>query len=420
MPAHGTPAHDADLAIVGAGAAGLMAGISAARQRRGARIVALDVARKLGAKILVAGGGRCNVTNARVSAEDFHGGSRHAIRRVLAALPVPQTVAFFEQLGVALHEEAHGKLFPDSNSGRTVLAALLGEAERLGIELRSGWRVESIGRDEHGFAVSGPAGRLTTGRVILSAGGMALPKSGSDGSGYALARQLGHTIRPPLPALVPLLLDGDVHAGLSGVAHAAQVTLHVNGRVSERTRGALLWTHFGVSGPVALDASGGWHRARHAGHEARLSLSFLAPHEFAGVEAWLLRAAADRPRMTMHGVLAEHLPARVVEMLLRQAGLSREARLAHLDRDLRRRLVRALVDFPLPVRDSRGFTYAEVTSGGVPLDEVDPRSMASRRCPGLWLAGEILDVDGRIGGFNFQWAWSSGHLAGLSAAGRLP
>ena len=224
-----------DIAIIGAGAAGLMTAIAAGRRNRQShhgerRILLLDGARTLGAKILVAGGGRCNVTNARVTEEDFWGGSRNVIRRVLHAFPAEQTRRFFAELGVPLHEEEYGKLFPDSNRARSVLDALIDEARRCGVRIQTGWRVVRIERAGAEFALHGAEASapsvLRAARVVLATGGLSLPKTGSDGAGYGFAQALGHTLVPCTPGLAPLRLDGDFHIGLAGVsqgcrAHAA-------------------------------------------------------------------------------------------------------------------------------------------------------------------------------------------------------
>ena len=408
-----------DVVVIGAGAAGLATAIFAARRLPGWSIVALDGAKKLGAKILVAGGGRCNVTNRVVTAADFWGRSRPFIQRVLAAFPVEPTVAFFREIGVELHEEEDGKLFPNSNRAQTVLAALLDEAGRRGVRLFTGQRVSAVERSEHGFRVVAAGTTLTARHVVLATGGLSLPKTGSDGSGYALAQRLGHTLVPTTPALAPLVLEGGFHTGLSGVSHEVELTVTAVGGESMRLRGSLLWTHFGVSGPVVLNASRHWHRARLVGHAPAISVNFLPNDDFDSAQRTLLALAAARPTLVLHNALATWLPTRVADAVLGAIGVDGHTPLAHLAREDRRKVVRALLAWSLPVRDSRGYGYAEVTAGGVPLHEVNPRSMASRRCPGLYLVGEILDVDGRIGGFNFQWAWSSAWVAaaGLAAAG---
>ncbi len=406
-----------DVAVVGGGAAGLATAIFAARGTVGRSIVILDGARRLGAKILVAGGGRCNVTNRAVSAADYCGGSPHSIARVLAAFPVARTVAFFQELGVELHEEEGGKLFPTTNKARTVLDALLAEARRCGVQVLTEQRVAAIERHDDGFRIVTATLTLHARRVVLATGGCALPKTGSDGAGYALAERLGHTLVPPTPALVPLVLAGDFHRSLSGIAQDVELTVRAAGAKAVRVRGALLWTHFGVSGPTVLDASRHWLRARLAGQAADLTVSFLPGVDLAGAEQRLLELAAAHPKAQVCSALARLVPARVAVALLHELELDGALPLAHFPKPQRRRLVQALLAWPLAVRDSRGYQHAEVTAGGVPLSEVDSGSMASRKCPGLHLVGEILDVDGRIGGFNFQWAWASAWVAGV-AVGR--
>lgn len=401
----------ADVAVVGAGAAGLATAIFAARRRPHSTVVAFDGARTLGAKILVSGGGRCNVTNTVVDAADFRGGSHHIIRRVLSAFPERVAAAFFREIGVPLHAEPGGKLFPDSDKARDVLNALVGEAARLGARLLPGRRVGTIERDGEGFRLETSQGEWAARRVVLATGGLSLPKSGSDGGGYALAQRLGHTLVPRTPALVPLVLDGTFHAGLAGVAHEVALSVRVPGRKAVTIKGPLLWTHFGVSGPAPLDASRFWHRARVEALDVVVSANLLPGESFESLEAWLLGSARRNPRAQMNTTLAGRLPARLAEALLADLEIPPATPVARLLREDRRKLVRALTEWPLPVRDSRGYDYAEVTAGGVPLSEVDPATLESRECPGLHLVGEILDVDGRIGGFNFQWAWSSAWVA---------
>ncbi len=404
--------------VVGGGAAGLMTAIAAARG--GARdVVVVDGAARLGAKILVSGGSRCNVTNARVDAADFHGGSPGAIRRVLRAFDVPATVAFFDGLGVPLHEEAPvGKLFPDSNRARTVLDALLAECARLGVDIRPAHRVTAVARTARGFTLQTSRGGLDARSVVLATGGQALPKSGSDGAGFALATALGHTIVPTTPALVPLVLDGTFHRGLSGVSLPVALTVAVEGARPRHITGPLLWTHFGISGPAALDASRHWLRARLEGRPVQVTASFAPGERFETMEDRWIAAAAARPRQSIGALLAESMPASMAEALAAATGTARDIPLAQLTRDARRRLLHAILEWSLPIVDSRGYTYAEATAGGVRLDEVDVSTMGSRACEGLYLVGEILDVDGRLGGFNFQWAWSTGAIAGRAVARR--
>lgn len=415
-----------DVAVVGAGAAGLATAIFAARRNPQLRIVALDGARKLGAKILVSGGGRCNVTNVRVTPEDFCGGSRNTIRRVVSAFTAEQTVEFFREIGVPLHEEQWGKLFPDSNSAKTVLEALLAECRRLGVQLLSGHRVIDIraGSASDRFVIDAEVAAadrdttkalIQTRLVVLATGGKSLPKTGSDGGGYEMAERLGHSIVAPTPALVPLVLEGDVHARLSGISRDVEVVLRIGNQKPTRIRGPMLWTHFGASGPAIMDASRHWHRARLNGDDVSVALNFLPGDDFPSTEQRFLDLAASQPKRSVRNALGTLLPSRLGEAILERLGVVSQLTLGQLSRDDRRRIIHALLEWPTPVRDSRGYNHAEATAGGVPLSEIDPATMASRLCPGLFLVGEILDVDGRIGGFNFQWAWSSGFAAGSAA-----
>ncbi len=435
-----------DIAVVGAGAAGLATAIFIRRlasSRRDHSVLLLDGARNPGAKILVSGGSRCNVTNVTVSERDFWGGRSTIVRRVLRAFSAADAVAFFREIGVPLHEEAGGKLFPDSNRARDVLSALLREAAAVGVTLIPGCRVTDVFRlddddtvrlkppldlarggperaegpdttDHARFRIATSRGDLCAAAVVLATGGESLPKSGSDGAGLAFAARLGHTIVPTTPALDALRLapSDPLHRALSGVSQDVELAVRIDGVIAIRLTGALLWTHFGASGPVAMNASRHWLRAQIDKRQASITLSFCPGRQFDEVDAGWTRLAAERPRQSVQTTLATMVPAAVAAALLEALAIDVRIALAHLSRDARRRLTRALVEWPLPVIGTRGYQYAEATAGGVTLTDINPATMESRVCRGLYLVGEILDVDGRIGGFNFQWAWSTGFVAG--------
>jgi len=408
-----------DVAVVGAGAAGLATAIFLRRARADLRVALLDGARRPGAKILVSGGSRCNVTNVRVTERDFWGGSRSSIRQVLRSFSVEQTVAFFRNLGVALHEEERGKLFPDSNRSRDVLEALLHEADRAGVVRLDSHRVFGLAHDSNGFTIETSQGEIRAHRVVLATGGQSLPRSGSDGAGWEIARRLGHRIVPPVPALVPLLLDPGAalaHADLSGVSHDAEIAVWLEGRVAERIEGPLLWTHFGISGPAALDVSRHWTRATCDGRRVELTLSFLPGCSFDGADARLVSLAAGRSRASLQTIVADLVPAAVAAALLGALRIDPSQPAGSLTREARRQLAHALAEWRLPVVGTRGYNVAEVTAGGVDLAEIDPKTMASRVCAGLFLVGEMIDVDGRLGGFNFQWSWASAKTAARALA----
>ncbi len=407
----------ADVAIVGGGAAGLFAAIWAARTNADRRIVILDGAKRIGAKILIAGGGRCNVTNEKVTPADFCGSSPNAIKKVLGRFTQPQTVELFAELGVRLKREPTGKLFPTTDKARTVLDAMLAEIDRLGVKIFLNHRVENIRPpsatdDNPQLEITGPWGHLVAPKVILATGGKSVPQTGSDGHGLEIVRRLGHELTPKIfPALVPLqLAEGDPLKQLSGISLPVLLQLtESSGKRIESVRGDLLLTHKGLSGPAVLDISRHWLAARDE-RRVRLTARWLPDL----TEETLQADLQALQRRTVRSYLREHLPDRLVDHLLAYAELSPEQTGVDLKKDQRKNLVRAVCDYPLQVSGTLGFKVAEVTAGGVPLSQIELKTMQSRACSGLHLCGEICDVDGRIGGFNFQWAWASGYVAGVS------
>jgi hypothetical protein len=406
------------VAVVGAGAAGLMAAIQAARRGACREVISLDGARTLGAKILISGGGRCNVTHHAVDETAFAGSTRPAIRKVLRRFDVAATVEFFEAQGVALKREETGKLFPVGDRARTVVDALLCAAREAGVAVRHPWRVEAVERAGGAFRLHTAAGEpLEAERVVLASGGRSLPKTGSDGHGYAIARSLGHSITPRVfPGLVPLTLPRDHPlCSLSGLSVPARLEVRAaSGRRRAQIEGSLLCTHFGLSGPAALDISRYWIDARFEDPGATLVVCWLP----VGAPGALDEALRGLGSGTPGGLLAQWLPDRLARALCTLAGVDPGRSGHQLTRQERTALARGVFEMPMPVTGDRGFGYAEVTAGGVPLSEIRLETMESRVCPGLYLCGEICDVDGRIGGFNFQWAWASGYVAGVSVGGQ--
>jgi predicted Rossmann fold flavoprotein len=403
----------ADVVIVGAGAAGLMAGIYAGRTNPNRRITLLDGAKKIGAKILVAGGGRCNVTHDEVHPEAYSGTSRNAIKKVLRRFDVPQTVNFFRELGVELKREVTGKLFPVTDEARTVLNALLKAVHNSGIVIRTASRVEQVQRCNDGFCVSGEWGSIQTQKLVLATGGKSLPKSGSDGFGYTLAQALGHTVTERIfPALVPLILPGGHFLReLGGITVDATLEVRAaSGKKIATFTDSTLCTHFGLSGPSVLDISRYFLNAQMDDPKTQLVINWTPQMTTETVDD-MLQAAG---RLSVGRILSEHLPERLARALCTEAGIEPATLADQLKRESRKATARMVTALPLPISGNRGFTYAEVTAGGIPLTEIVLETMESRICPNLYFCGEICDVDGRIGGYNFQWAWSSGYVAGVS------
>lgn len=409
-----------DIAVVGGGAAGLATAIfidPASGSVPAPRVLVLEGAKRPGAKILVSGGSRCNVTNASVTERDFWtSGSIAVIRRILRAFPVPDTIAWFAGMGITLREEQDGKLFPASNRARDVLQALLTSLDRSGAMLAADARVLRLSREKSGFVLETARGQVEATAVVLATGGQSLPKSGSDGAGYEMASALGHRIVPTTPALAPLVFSTEVGANryerLSGVTHQVELTVWIDGSVHVRFTGSMLWTHLGISGPVALNASRHVERARIQGQHVRVTIGLVPGWSFEQIDAHLTTIGATHSKRTVLAAIAPLMPAAVADLLLEVLGLGPAQGLSQLPRADRRRLARAMEAWELPIAGTRGYTYAEATAGGVDLSEIDPKTMQSRVCPGLYLVGEVLDVDGRLGGFNFQWAWASARVAG--------
>jgi len=412
-----------DVAVIGAGAAGLAASIfaaeAAAKGDRPQRIVLLDGVKTIGAKILVSGGGRCNVTHEVVTPTDFFG-NRHIIKNVLAAFSVEQTVKWFASLGVELKREETGKLFPVTDKARTILTALANRCHALGVTIRPDHRVTDVAclnGPEAGFVIHHTHGTLQAKKVILATGGRSIPKSGSDGFGYELARRLGHQVTATVPALVPLVLEDTMfHKTLSGLSHDVELTTVVKGRIVDRRTGSLLWTHFGISGPVVMDASRFWCLAQEQKEAVAVYGNVLPGQNLEQVREWFMEQMRDNPRRSLVKTLAQRLPQRFAEAVIHHVGCEVHMTIAQLPRKDRDHILTALTKFRFPIVQDRGWNYAEVTAGGIPLEEISFRTMESKLVPGLYLIGEILDCDGRIGGFNFQWAWATGFLAGRAVA----
>ena len=403
------------VAVVGAGAAGTMAAVFAATT--GAETVLLERTRDGGRKILISGGGRCNILPARVDERRFvTDSSPNALRKMLRSWPLAEQIDFFNnELGLSLvEEEESAKLFPASNRARDVRDGLLSLAARRGAQFVAGTTVTGLVPLVGGWKVEREGGRpLTVDAVIVASGGLSVPSTGSDGRGLAMLAALGHTIHPTYPALTPVVSEPAPLSTLAGVSLPVTIT----GRDSLRqasAAGGFLFTHRGYSGPSVLDVSHVVARSRLEGAgDARLSVRW-SPLDEAEWEA-ALRPEGTR---TVAGVLRRELPERLADALAGMAGVPPSRPLAQLGREERRRLIETLVRGELPWTGDEGYKKAEVTGGGVSLAEIHPRSMESRRHPGLYLCGEVLDAFGPIGGYNFLWAWATGRAAGLAMAER--
>ncbi len=393
----------------------MMCALTAAAAGRQVRLLEGNPRSRTGAKILVSGGSRCNVTNEYVAPNRFHGGSPQFIGRILRSFSLQDTLRFFERLQVPLKLEETGKFFPVSDSARTVLAALLQAVEDSGAQMSYEANVSGVRRDGEDWLVKLARETIRARAVVLCTGGLALPKTGSDGRGYAFATNLGHSVVRTTPALTPLLANPLPHAELSGITLPVRLKLQGGSRPFAYD-GSFLFTHIGYSGPVALNISRHVVRERWTHPKAQVLLRLL-PQVAEGEEgAWWQEFQKKSARRTVFNAINEYLPHRVVGSILRSGDLNPNLNVGKLDHLQITALRTALLDMPLPVSEVADYAKAETTAGGISLDEIEPVSMMSRLAPGLFFAGEICDVDGWLGGYNFQWAWSSGTVAGRGAA----
>ncbi len=427
---------DFDAIVIGAGAAGLMAAIRGAE--RGARVLLLEKNRRPGVKILMSGGTRCNITNARGlrnlrvlsgpidpaynpqqgrgarSIQDAFGTGGKFLGPALRAFSVEDTVQFFEREGVATKIEGNGKIFPVSDRASDVLDALLRRLERTEAVLRCNAPVQRIDHHQGCFTVATETEEFRASKIVIAVGGQSFPGCGTCGDGYEMARRFGHTIVPTRPALVPLQVRTDWVPTLKGLT-LPDVVASIQGATGPalcERREAILFAHFGLTGPAILDVSRAIARS-----EDPQSLDLvidLVPTERLDALDQQLQAASRQGRKQVSSLLPSAIPRRLADALLIASRIPSDRVGPDLTREERGRLVSNIKRLRLPVQGTLGFGKAEVTSGGVHLDEVDSQTLESRLCSGLFFAGEVLDLDGLIGGYNFQGAWSMGWLVGES------
>jgi len=395
----GMVAQHCDVLVIGAGAAGLMCALTAGQ--RGRVVQVIDHANKPGKKILMSGGGRCNFTNTGTTAANFISANPHFCKSALARYTPADFIAMVERHRIAWHEKELGQLFCDISS-KLIVRMLLDECQQAAVRIRTDCAVEGIERGADGFRVRTGHGLFHCASLVIASGGLSIPSMGASGFGYEVARQFGHAVLPTRAGLVPLTLSGrhqERLADLSGVA--LPVEARCNGQAF---RNFMLLTHRGVSGPAILQISSYWQ----PGDDLRLDL--LPDHD---ALQWLRGMKRERGASELRTVLAEVMPKRMAQRLCEHWLPDRPVR--QLDEPQLKQAAALLADFPLVASGTEGYRTAEVTLGGVDTRQVSSSTLESRQVPGLYFVGEVLDVTGWLGGYNFQWAWASGHAAGQAA-----
>lgn len=395
--------------VIGGGAAGMMAALTAAEN--GHAVTLLERQGRVGRKLMATGNGRCNLTNHHVSPAHYHGETPDFCRHALAAFDVGSTLLYFAGLGLLTTVEDSGRVYPFSNMAGSVLDVLRFALENSGIDLRTGCVVTGIKKKGNTFLVRTESGEeFTADRVILAAGGAAGGKVGGVMDGYQLAKGLGHHRTALYPSLVQIRTDPTYPRALKGVKAEAAVTIRRGGEVLAQNRGEVLFTEYGVSGPVIFDIS---RTAATGGDSLTVTLDLFpdwAPREALDWLRQRRQSAGDREAGTL---LTGALHSRLGQMVCKAAGFTNQRAADLSDGDLRRIAAQAK-GFALPITGVCGFDQAQVTAGGLRCGEFDPRTMESRLVPGFYACGEVLDIDGDCGGYNLQWAWSSGHAAGAA------
>lgn len=404
--------------VAGGGAAGMMAAITAARN--GCPVLLLEPNEKVGRKLYITGKGRCNVTNRCGREELLASIPRNGkfLYSAFSQFSAQDTWAFFEGLGVPLKTERGNRVFPQSDRAADIVDALFFELRRLGVEVRQDRLTELILEDDRvtGVKTERSGAALRCAAVVLATGGASYPRTGSTGDGYRLARQAGHTVVPIRGSLVPLESDDPCCGQMQGLS-LRNVELRVRserGKVVFRELGEMLFTHFGLSGPLVLSASAhmDFTKDRYVAH-----IDLKPALDEQKLDARLLRDLETRANQNYSTVLGGLVPQSMVPVVAERTGIPGGQKAHDIRREQRRRLLETLKDFQIPIRGARPVEEAIITAGGVKVGEVDPRTMGSKKAAGLFLAGELLDVDGYTGGFNLQIAWSTGYAAGLAAAG---
>ncbi len=386
-----------DVIVIGGGAAGLMCALAAGR--RGRRVRVLEHVDRVGKKILMSGGGRCNFTNLHAGPDNYLSANPHFAKSALARYTQWDFIALVEQHGIAYHEKERGQLFCDVSS-KLIVRMLLDECAEAGVEIRTGCSIGEVTREDAGFRLQTTQGPMSCASLVVASGGLSIPRMGATGFGYDLARRFGHAVRPTRAGLVPLTLSGrhqEHYADLAGVA-VPEVEARSAGQAF---RAGLLFTHRGLSGPAILQVSSYWQPGE------PVHLDFTPDLD---APAWLAAQRVAHPDRALKTVLAEVLPKRLAQRLCDlDFG---HAALRQLPEKELARIGARLKSWDIVASGSEGYRTAEVTLGGVDTECLSSRTMASRAVPGLYFIGEVVDVTGWLGGYNFQWAWASGHAAG--------
>lgn len=400
--------------VVGGGAAGMMAAISA--RNHGADVTVLERNNRVGKKILATGNGRCNYTNINLSIDNYYGKNSKFPYSCISQFDIHRTMDFFERLGITPAIEDNGKVFPLSYQSSSILDVLRFELESINVDVITDAYVVDIKKDDDFIITLEGGGKIHGDRVILTTGGRAAPNTGSDGNGYILAQKLGHSIVETFPGLVQLKLEGDFFKKVDGVKFIGTAKLYKNNEFIKEDTGDILFTNYGISGPPILQLSRTVNEYLGKGLKVWLGISIINTKSKKELYEYLQYRFSFMPKKTMKIGLIGLINKRLILPILREAEINRDKQIAHLSKEEIRRLSILLTDLRFSVAGSKSWQDAQITAGGIKTKEINSSTMESKLVKGLYFAGEVVDVDGDCGGFNLQWAWSSGYVAGKKSA----
>lgn len=400
--------------VVGGGAAGMMAAIVA--KRNGASVVLLERNDRVGKKLLTTGNGRCNYTNLNLRIDNYHGENNGFPEKALSGFNVDKTMEFFELLGITPADEDNGKVYPLSFQASSMLDVLRYEMDYLGVELVTEAFVSDINKKKK-FIVKLKDGRTFEGdKLILATGGMAMPVSGSDGNGYSLVKSLGHAVTDVFPGLVQLKLDGNIFKQVNGVKFIGLAGVYCNNKLVTQDTGDILFTDYGISGPPILQISRKAIELMNRGKEVELRISIITSKTKEELKDYLSARFRNLYMKTIEEALIGFVHKKLILPILKELNIDKSIKASSLSEESIDSLARLLTSWSFKIIGNKGWGQAQVTAGGVNTTQVDRRTMESKLVDGLYIIGELLDVDGDCGGYNLQWAWSSGYAAGINAS----
>ena len=403
-----------DIIVIGGGPAGMMAAIMA--KREGHNVLLLERNDRLGRKLLATGNGRCNYTNVNLSIDNYHGENEKFAMSALSQFNVEMTMDFLEQLGITPSVDEGGKVFPFSYQSSSVLDVLTMELRKLKVDIEYDTLVKDISKNEDGFDIWTSKGNYIGDRVILTSGGLALPNSGSDGLGYSLVKDFGHRLTRTYPALVQLELEGDVYKPISGVKFLGEASLFIDGKFIKKDKGDILFTDYGISGPPILQLSRGAIGGLLDNRDVEIRVSILHGEDHSEVLNYLYYRFGLMGDKSVSEAMVGLINTKLIDPVLRESKINKNRYVSQIRSEEIERLARTLIDWRFKVSGNKSYKFAQVTAGGIETNHINNTTLESELVEGLYFAGEVLDVDGDCGGFNLQWAWSSGYIAGVNAS----